>query len=190
MKMTAMPQMVALFNGVGGGAAALVAVVGVPLRLAPIEPVDARPPSSPLSPSCSRRSIGSVSFAGSIIAFLKLQELIGGRPITYSGQQIVNAALIRLKISRSSPAAIYAAIQDSQAGGSPPQSPILALLLGVPLVLPIGGADMPVVISLLNSFAGLAAAATGFVLHNNVLIISGALDGASGTLLTLLMAGR
>jgi NAD(P) transhydrogenase subunit beta len=177
VKMTAMPQMVALFNGVGGGAAALVACAEFH-RLAP------DPGRSPAQQSIAillSAIIGSVSFAGSIIAFLKLQELIHGRPITYSGQQIVNAVIaIAIVVC-----AIYAAIEDSQPVFA--AIPILALLLGVLLVLPIGGADMPVVISLLNSFTGLAAAATGFVLHNNLLIISGTLVGASGTLLTQMM---
>jgi H+-translocating NAD(P) transhydrogenase subunit beta len=177
VKMTAMPQMVALFNGVGGGAAALVAAAEYH-RLAP-EPGRASAQQS--IAILLSAVIGSVSFAGSIIAFLKLQELIGGRPITYAGQQVVNAALA-VAIAAC---AIYAAIQDSQPVFA--VVPILALLLGVLLVLPIGGADMPVVISLLNSFTGLAAAATGFVLHNNLLIISGTLVGASGTLLTQMM---
>jgi NAD(P) transhydrogenase subunit beta len=126
--------------------------------------------------------IGAISFTGSVIAFLKLQELMTGRPITYPGQQVVNA-LIALAIIGGAGAVI--ANYDSVpayfiALGA-------AALLGVLFVLPIGGADMPVIISLLNSFTGLAAAMTGFVLGNNVLIISGALVGASGTLLTTLM---
>ncbi len=128
-------------------------------------------------------AIGALSFSGSIIAFLKLQELMTGRPITYPGQQIVNA-LVLLGI-------LYCAVMVIINGPDVllhfSIALVLALLLGVLFVLPIGGADMPVVISLLNSFTGLAAALTGFVLNNNVLIISGALVGASGTLLTLLM---
>src|SRR5438128_10616690 len=126
--------------------------------------------------------IGSVSFAGSLIAFGKLQELVSGRPIVYPAQKVGNLALL---------GALVALGIVVLAG---PQRQVLvialiggALLFGVLFVLPIGGADMPVVISLLNAFTGLAAAATGFVLHNNVLIVSGMLVGASGTLLTMLM---
>jgi H+-translocating NAD(P) transhydrogenase subunit beta len=126
--------------------------------------------------------IGSISFAGSMVAFAKLQELIRGRPIVYPGQQVVNGLLF---------AAVLAA-GIAIAAGVERQWLIWALiggasLFGVLFVLPIGGADMPVVISLLNAFTGLAAAATGFELENNVLIVSGMLVGASGTLLTILM---
>jgi H+-translocating NAD(P) transhydrogenase subunit beta len=182
VKMTAMPQMVAIFNGMGGGAAALVAT-GEFLRLLVESPT--RPPTLPVDQTVTivlSAIIGSLSFAGSIIAFLKLQELMTGRPITYGGQQIVNA-LVGLIVAGSAIAVILnqnIRMEFFIAFGG-------ALLLGVLFVLPIGGADMPVVISLLNAFTGLAAALTGFVLSNNVLIISGALVGASGTLLTILM---
>jgi NAD(P) transhydrogenase subunit beta len=175
--MTAMPQMVALFNGVGGGAAALVSLVefhgvwalGVDVGVE-------RGIATVLS-----ALIGSISFAGSLVAFGKLQELISGRPITYPGQQFVNAALFALTVGLGAWAMISVNfwILAAMLG--------TAALFGVLFVLPIGGADMPVVISLLNAFTGLAAAATGFVLHSNVLIVSGALVGASGTLLTMLM---
>jgi NAD(P) transhydrogenase subunit beta len=126
--------------------------------------------------------IGSISFAGSMVAFAKLQELIQGRPITYPGQQFVNLGLL---------AAVVAAGIAIVAGAEEQWLLVLiivgALVFGVMFVLPIGGADMPVVISLLNAFTGLAAAATGFELGSNVLIVSGALVGASGTLLTMLM---
>jgi NAD(P) transhydrogenase subunit beta len=126
--------------------------------------------------------IGSISFAGSMIAFAKLQELIGGRPIVYPLQQPTNALLF----------AGVVAVGIAIAAGAEQQWLIWALvggaaLFGVLFVLPIGGADMPVVISLLNAFTGLAAAATGFELENNVLIVSGMLVGASGTYLTILM---
>jgi len=179
VKMTAMPQMVAAFNGMGGGAAAMVALGDV-LRLmrdsGGTVPVDQ---GIPIVLSCA---IGSISFAGSIIAFLKLQELMTGRPIQYPGQQAVNG-LIALIIVASAVAVCASYLPETAF------YVLLAasLLLGVLFVLPIGGADMPVVISLLNAFTGLAAAMTGFVLDNNVLIISGALVGASGTLLTVLM---
>ncbi|MBC5822201.1 MAG: NAD(P)(+) transhydrogenase (Re/Si-specific) subunit beta, partial [Candidatus Eremiobacteraeota bacterium] len=126
--------------------------------------------------------IGAISFSGSVVAFLKLQEVMTGRPIVYPGQQIVNAALLLL---------ILMSAGFVVAGDDPVKWLAVALcgslVLGVLFTLPIGGADMPVIISLLNSFTGLAAALTGFVLSNNVLIISGALVGASGTLLTLMM---
>jgi NAD(P) transhydrogenase subunit beta len=180
VKMTAMPQMVAVFNGAGGAAASLVAA-GEYLRLQGDS--SAASPPDQLFTIVLSTVIGALSFSGSIIAYLKLQELMTGKPITYPGQQVVNA-LIALAIVVASVLVIV---------GSPlgPTSFIVAavaaLVLGVLFVLPIGGADMPVIISLLNSFTGLAAAATGFVLGNNVLIISGALVGASGTLLTLMM---
>jgi proton-translocating NAD(P)+ transhydrogenase subunit beta len=181
VKMTAMPQMVAIFNGCGGGAASLVAMGELMKTLnaangAPL-PIDFT------LTTMLTAVIGALSFAGSIIAFLKLQELMTGRPITYPGQQIVNA-LVLLAI-------VYSCFEVIVNGPNPlfhfGLALALALVLGVLFVLPIGGADMPVVISLLNSFTGVAAALTGFVLNNNVLIISGALVGASGTLLTLLM---
>jgi proton-translocating NAD(P)+ transhydrogenase subunit beta len=178
VKMTAMPQMVALFNGVGGGAAALVSWAEFH-REAGLSGDLQRDISISLVLSAL---IGSISFSGSMIAFAKLQELIGGRPITYAGQQVVNGLLF---------AAIVAAGVAIVAGAE--RSWVLAIVLvgaslfGILFVLPIGGADMPVVISLLNAFTGLAAAATGFELENNVLIVSGMLVGASGTLLTLMM---
>src|SRR5438132_417738 len=178
VKMTAMPQMVALFNGVGGGAAALVALSD----FHQVAPEPGRIKADVGISVMLSALIGSVSFAGSLIAFGKLQELISGRPIVYPGQKLVNGVLL---------AALLVVAIVVLAG---PQRQALviallcgALLFGVLFVLPIGGADMPVVISLLNAFTGLAAAATGFVLHNNVLIVSGMLVGASGTLLTMLM---
>jgi proton-translocating NAD(P)+ transhydrogenase subunit beta len=178
VKMTAMPQMVALFNGVGGGAAALVS-------LAEFHRLGPEPGRLHVDVAISivlSALIGSVSFAGSMVAFAKLQELIGGRPITYAGQQIVNLVLI----------AAVAAAGVAIVAGYEHQWVLVAMILGALLfgllfVLPIGGADMPVVISLLNAFTGLAASATGFELGSDVLIVSGALVGASGTLLTLLM---
>jgi H+-translocating NAD(P) transhydrogenase subunit beta len=178
VRMTAMPQMVALFNGVGGGAAALISLAEFHNR-APDPGALKTDISSAIMLSAI---IGSISFAGSMVAFAKLQELIRGRPIVYPGQQVVNGLLF---------AAVLAA-GIAIAAGAERQWLIWALiagasLFGVLFVLPIGGADMPVVISLLNAFTGLAAAATGFELENNVLIVSGMLVGASGTLLTILM---
>jgi NAD(P) transhydrogenase subunit beta len=169
--------MVAFFNGVGGGAAALIAVAEFH-RLAPAAGHVA---SDEVGAMLFSALIGSISFAGSLVAFAKLQELLPGRPITYPAQQIVNAALFAALLALgvlagSTEAGVWIALL--LAG---------ALVFGALLVLPIGGADMPVVISLLNAFTGLAAASTGFVLDNTALIIGGTLVGASGTLLTILM---
>jgi H+-translocating NAD(P) transhydrogenase subunit beta len=178
VKMTAMPQMVALFNGVGGGAAALVALA----EFHNLAPDPGRIGGDETVAILLSALIGSVSFAGSLVAFAKLQDLVSGRPIVYPGQKVGNSLLLALAV------VLGAAIVFG-----PQEQWLLALVLagalvfGVLFVLPIGGADMPVVISLLNAFTGLAAAATGFVLHSNVLIVSGMLVGASGTLLTILM---
>jgi NAD(P) transhydrogenase subunit beta len=178
VKMTAMPQMVALFNGVGGGAAALIALA----ELHRILPEPGRPTIDIGAAIALSGLIGSISFAGSMVAFAKLQELIKGRPITYPGQKIVNLVLLGACVALG--ATLVAGVQDQWllwaviAG---------AALFGVLFVLPIGGADMPVVISLLNAFTGLAVAIGGFELENNVLIVSGMLVGASGTLLTMMM---
>jgi NAD(P) transhydrogenase subunit beta len=178
VKMTAMPQMVALFNGVGGGAAALVALA----EFHELAPASGRIQGDISVSILLSALIGSISFSGSLIAFAKLQELIKGRPITYPGQKLVNAAVFLGCLALG--AVILTGTEHQwllwlMVAG--------ALVFGVMFVLPIGGADMPVVISLLNAFTGLAAAATGFELSNNVLIVSGMLVGASGTMLTLLM---
>jgi H+-translocating NAD(P) transhydrogenase subunit beta len=178
VRMTAMPQMVALFNGVGGGAAALISLAEFHLH-AP----DPGTLQTDISSSIMLSAIiGSISFSGSMIAFAKLQELVRGRPITYPFQQVVNGLLF----------AALLADGIAIAAGAEQQWLMWALIagasvFGILFVLPIGGADMPVVISLLNAFTGLAAAATGFELENNVLIVSGMLVGASGTLLTIMM---
>ncbi len=179
VKMTAMPQMVALFNGVGGGAVFLISwsefrlthgYSGVPLYVAIF--------------SLFAAIVGSVSFWGSNIAFAKLQEILPGRPITLgAAQQAVNGVLLVL--------ALAAAIDI--AAGSTSEGIFIGLLvaaalLGNAVVLPIGGADMPVVISLLNAFTGLSAAATGIALDNTALIVAGMIVGASGSILTNLMA--
>jgi NAD(P) transhydrogenase subunit beta len=178
VKMTAMPQMVALFNGVGGGAAALVALAD----FHHVAPDPGRIKADVGISIMLSALIGGISFAGSLVAFGKLQELISGRPIVYPGQKVLNGLLLAALIGL----AIVILV-------GPQRTELVvvllcgALLFGVLFVLPIGGADMPVVISLLNAFTGIAAAATGFVLHSNVLIVSGMLVGASGTLLTILM---
>ncbi|HYY46363.1 MAG TPA: NAD(P)(+) transhydrogenase (Re/Si-specific) subunit beta [Candidatus Angelobacter sp.] len=174
--MTAMPQMVAAFNGVGGGAAALVSI-------SELLHVGLHPAIQVSFPSIFSMVVGGISFAGSAIAFAKLQGLMTGTPITYAGQQIVNGLLA---------AAIIALAVLNLTVGSQPIFFVpllaLALVLGVAFVIPIGGADMPVVISLLNAFTGLSVAASGFVLNNFALIVAGTLVGASGTLLTMMMS--
>jgi H+-translocating NAD(P) transhydrogenase subunit beta len=177
VQMTAIPQMVALFNGVGGGAAALVAVYELAFILG------SHPPVAASFPSVFSIVVGGVSFAGSMLAFAKLQELMTGTPITYPGQQVVNGVIALAIIGL----AVYlVGFTDNPVAFS--ALLVLALALGVAFVLPIGGADMPVVISLLNAFTGLAVAASGFILDNFALIVAGTLVGASGTLLTLLMS--
>jgi NAD(P) transhydrogenase subunit beta len=173
--MTAMPQMVAVFNGVGGGAAALVALSEWHNVAGPVWDETVSIVLSSL--------IGSISFAGSIVAFAKLQELVSGRPIVFPSQNVVNV-LVLVSAAGLGVAAV-AGVEEQWVLWALIG---LALLFGVMFVLPIGGADMPVVISLLNAFTGLAASATGFVLDSTVLIVSGMLVGAAGTLLTLLMA--
>jgi NAD(P) transhydrogenase subunit beta len=194
VKMTAMPQMVALFNGVGGGAVALISWVefrhfgstygsrtyevggfivhisGVPIYVAIF--------------SVFAAIVGSVSFWGSNIAFGKLQEIIPGRPISFgSAQQIINLVLLILALAAGIDLIAGAHSEALFIGML-----IVAALLGNAVVLPIGGADMPVVISMLNAFTGLSAAATGMALNNPALIVAGMIVGASGTILTNLMA--
>jgi len=178
VQMTAMPQMVALFNGVGGGAVALIA-------WAEFRNTGgyADEPTYVAIFSLFAAIVGSVSFWGSNIAFGKLQEILPGRPIKLPGQIVLNAALLAAALACA--VAIVAGTHD--------QILIIALLvaaavLGNFVVLPIGGADMPVVISLLNAFTGLSAAATGVALNNPALIVAGMIVGASGSILTNLMA--
>ena len=172
VKMTAMPQMVALFNGVGGGAVALIAWTEFRHSQGDM-PVDSE------MFLLFSAIIGAISFWGSIVAFAKLQELISGKPIMLPGQQILNALLLAAAVA----GAIYlVAAGDSE--GIFIAVLVLASIVGVAVVLPIGGADMPVVISMLNAFTGLAAAASGFTLDNTSLIVAGTLVGASGTILT------
>jgi proton-translocating NAD(P)+ transhydrogenase subunit beta len=181
VKMTAIPQMVALFNGVGGGAVAIIAWVEYRHHFAP-----GFYPERTEIPSLFAAIVGSISFWGSNIAFGKLQELIPGRPIKLrgAGQAILNTGLLVIAVAS---AIILAAGTHSQAlfilGVL-----VCAAVLGNAIVLPIGGADMPVVISLLNAFTGLSAAATGIALNNTAMIVAGMIVGASGTILTNLMA--
>lgn len=179
VQMTAMPQMVALFNGLGGGAVALVAVAEYPKLFGP-EPGGTMPLNVRLATTVLSLLIGGISFSGSMIAFGKLQELLSGRPITWRGQKLGNLAALICAI-------VLIGILLTAGYAQPPFYGLLALalMLGVTLVLPIGGADMPVVISLLNSFTGCAAGLAGFVLGNTALLIGGGLVGASGLILTL-----
>jgi NAD(P) transhydrogenase subunit beta len=172
VKMTEMPQMVALFNGAGGGAAALVAAIEFASHGTSISFVVAM---------LFAALIGAISFSGSIIAFAKLQGHFE-KPITYPGQQFANGGLLLL-------IAVLGIVLAVSVHSIPLLVVFLALALvfGVLMVLPIGGADMPVVISLLNSFTGLAVAADGFAISNLALIVAGTLVGSSGTLLTLAM---
>jgi NAD(P) transhydrogenase subunit beta len=178
IQMTAMPQMVALLNGFGGGASALVATA----EFLTYDRTGTTPEGVVPYAIVAGLLIGCVTFTGSIIAFAKLQELMRGAAITYPGQNIVNA-LIALSVL------VLGAmvVGDSSALDSYWILAGVSLLLGILLVIPIGGADMPVVISLLNSYSGLAACATGFVLGNSGLVISGSLVGASGIILTKIM---
>jgi NAD(P) transhydrogenase subunit beta len=177
VQMTEMPQMVALYNGVGGGAVALIA--WSEFRHAPLDP-----PLDQFVPILFAAVIGSVSFWGSNVAFAKLQDLIPTRPLAVPGQQVINALLLVGLIV----ACVVLASSDDPSQGIFIAVLVGAAILGNLVVLPIGGADMPVVISLLNAFTGLSAAAAGFSLDNVSLIVAGTLVGSSGTILTLEMA--
>ena len=181
VRMTAMPQMVALFNGVGGGAVAIIAWIEYRHHFASggsfwLEKSQI--------PTLFAAIVGSISFWGSNIAFGKLQEILPGRPIKLPGQTIINAVLFVICVGT---AIVLAAGVHSQ-GLFIVGILLAAAVLGNMVVLPIGGADMPVVISLLNAFTGLSAAATGIALNNTAMIVGGMIVGASGTILTNLMA--
>ncbi|MDQ3950379.1 MAG: NAD(P)(+) transhydrogenase (Re/Si-specific) subunit beta, partial [Gemmatimonadota bacterium] len=177
--MTAMPQRIAIALCFGATAATLVGIAEYYTTLHEHGTVGAGKTAA----LGFEVMLGSLTVTGAFVAFGKLQEFVSGRPITYRGQNFVNVALLALLVglfgylivNPEREAAFYWMIG-------------LAALIGVMLVLPIGGADMPVVVALLNSYAGLAAAATGFALNNNILIIAGALDGASGFILSVLMS--
>jgi H+-translocating NAD(P) transhydrogenase subunit beta len=181
VKMTEMPQMVALYNGVGGGAVALIAWSEIRHGISLGETI----PLDTLIPVLFAAVVGSISFWGSNIAFAKLQDLIPTRPLAVPGQQVINVVLL---------IGILVACTDIAINNDDPSQAIFiavllaAGLLGNLVVLPIGGADMPVVISLLNAFTGLSAAAAGFALDNVALIVAGTLVGSSGTILTMEMA--
>ena len=185
VKMTAMPQMVALFNGAGGGAAALVAILEFSRQI----DAGALEFGATLA-TLLALIIGGVSFSGSAVAFGKLQGIITPKAFRYSGQQLVTGGIA------AATALLSLVLLAGAVAGSVPVEPmlliaiitLLALAFGVALVMPIGGADMPVVISLLNAYTGLAVAMAGFTLNNQLLIVAGTLVGASGTILTRLMS--
>ncbi|AFG38811.1 NAD(P)(+) transhydrogenase (Re/Si-specific) subunit beta [Spirochaeta africana] len=181
IKMTAMPQLVGLFNGFGGIASVLVAGAALYLELAAHGAAVAADYQFTVSIAASG-IIGAVTFFGSIVAFGKLQGLVTEKPVRYPGEQVVKVLLaggaiaVGVLIVLDPTVVLYYWIMAAIAG-----------LLGLMLVLPIGGADMPIVIALLNSYSGIAAAATGFVLNNSILIVAGSLVGASGIILTRIM---
>ena len=175
VQMTQMPQMVALFNGVGGGAAALVALLE-------LQHMDDASGWFALAATAFTVVVGSISFSGSVITFMKLQELMTSRPVVFPGLPVVFggalvAAVALSVVTVTSPAVVVGVLLA-----------LLGLLIGVLLVLPVGGADVPIVISLLNAFTGLTVAAGGYILGNTLLLVAGTLVGASGTFLTKLMA--
>jgi NAD(P) transhydrogenase subunit beta len=177
VQMTAMPQLVAIFNGVGGGAAALVAL----LELASTDV------GLPLAAAIFSLIVGSVSFSGSTVTFAKLQELMTGRPVIFPGGPFVFAGTLAIAIALG----IVVYVGDGQGAAASAAAVavvLVSLVVGVLFVLPVGGADVPIVISLLNAFTGLTVAASGYVLSNTLLIVAGTLVGASGTLLTRMMA--
>jgi len=178
IQMTAMPQMVALLNGFGGIASVLVASAELLRGGASLSE------GSQVVPVAIFLGIliGGITFTGSVVAFAKLQEVMTGSPITYPGQQIVNGAIFLIAIASG-----VMMVQDPTDLRAFVVLVITANVLGVLSVIPIGGADMPVVISLLNSYSGLAACATGFVLGNGGLVISGSLVGSAGIILTKIM---
>ena len=176
VEMTQMPQMVAIFNGFGGGASALVALAEYFNKFDKLDQFLA----STITVSVF---IGTLTLTGSFIAFGKLQGFISGKPIVFPGQQAINGLLALALVVMGVSVCIGGGQDMNMFYGVL----IVAAILGITLTIPIGGADMPVVISLLNSYSGVAAAATGFVLGNNGLIISGALVGASGLILTNIM---
>jgi NAD(P) transhydrogenase subunit beta len=194
VKMTAMPQMVAVFNGFGGLASGLVAAA----EFLSVPGVDQAPTLDASISIMAGTLIGAVTFSGSLVAFGKLQGVVTERPVVYPAQQLVNGVIFLAIVGVMTWLVVGVEVPEAGTlaanvlGGIGPHGLyaglwIGATLLGVLLVIPIGGADMPVVVSLLNSYSGLAASAAGFVLGNNVLIISGALVGASGLILTRIM---
>jgi len=181
VQMTQMPQLVALFNGVGGGAAAIVALIELNTVSQDLA-AGADPNRGNQAAIAFTVLVGAVSFAGSCVTFAKLQELMTTRPVIMPGA----APLLVLGIAAGVGLGVGVLVTGSLAVGL--VLVVVALLLGVMVVLPVGGADVPIVISLLNAFTGLTVAAGGFALHNTLLLVAGTLVGASGTILTRLMA--
>ena len=177
VQMTQMPQLVALFNGVGGGAAAIVALI----ELRSITTAGGAS-TIHLVATAFTILVGAVSLAGSLVTFLKLQELMTTRPVVFPGYPVAYAGVMVVAVV----VAVIVVVTPSLALGA--LLAVLGLALGVLLVLPVGGADVPIVISLLNAFTGLTVAAGGYVLGNTLLLVAGTLVGAAGTLLTKLMA--
>ena len=175
VQMTQMPQMVALFNGVGGGAASLVALLE-------LGEIGEGAPTFNLVATAFTIAVGAISFSGSVVTFAKLQDLMTSRPVTFPGfpvafgGSLVGVVVLSVLLVRDPVMGLGIAVG------------LVGLLIGVLLVLPVGGADVPIVISLLNAFTGLTVAAGGYVLSNTLLLVAGTLVGASGTFLTLLMA--
>ncbi len=182
VRMTAMPQMVALLNGFGGGASLALAIASQITTLAGAGYAAGSAGVIAVLFVMATILVGAVTLSGSLVAFAKLQELISGQPIGFAGMKFLNAALFAAALGA-------AALLCANPGSDALFWGLIAisLLLGVTLVLPIGGADMPVVIALLNSYSGIAAATAGFILANTVLIVSGSLVGASGIILTRIM---
>src|SRR5690606_34111124 len=179
VKMTKVPEMVALFNGFGGLASLTVALADFWLNTQEKSLVIDQITVVSVAVSVL---IGGITFTGSIIAFLKLNGTVSGRAITFKGQHLINLILLVAAVVIT-----VFALNDFSNANYIIILAVIALAFGVLLVIPIGGADMPVVISLLNSYSGMAACATGFVLNNNVVIVAGALVGASGIILTQIM---
>jgi len=179
VKMTAMPEMVALLNGFGGGASALVAAAEF---LAPTSEVGIGAPVHVNLTVGLSVFVGSLTFSGSLVAFLKLREWITGRAVTYPLQKTLNGILVLATLL-----VVVGLVVRPEMGWQFAVLAGLSFILGILSVIPIGGADMPVVISLLNSYSGIAAAMTGFVINNEGLVVSGALVGASGIILTQIM---
>lgn len=179
VQMTKIPEMVALFNGFGGLASLAVAMADFWLNTQEKSLVVDNITASSVAISIL---IGGITFTGSVVAFLKLNGKISGRAITFKGQHLINLLLLIGAVALA-----VVALSDFSDADFMIALAVIALVLGVLVVIPIGGADMPVVISLLNSYSGMAACATGFVLNNNVLIVAGALVGASGIILTQIM---
>ena len=180
VQMTQMPQLVALFNGVGGGAAALVALLELHEIVGSADVSST--PTFNLVATAFTILVGTVSFSGSMVTFAKLQELMTTRPVLFVGLPVLFVGSLAAAVVFG---VVLVADPSMWSGGL---VALLGLLLGVLLVLPVGGADVPIVISLLNAFTGLSVAAGGYVLGNTLLLIGGTLVGASGTLLTKLMA--